>query len=96
MGNNLKHPVVYITCGGQNPIDKENIGKIDYFPSQGITTHYFPFRNQDNYRSPFVFVRFASPSPGMILNVECKAWAKNIRHNIHEKEGSVHFELTVE
>ncbi|XP_074595430.1 sodium/potassium-transporting ATPase subunit beta-like [Brevipalpus obovatus] len=87
---------VFVTCNGQNSLDKEHIGAVDYYPQQGIRTHFFPFRNQDNYRSPFVFVRFSSPTNGMIINVECKAWAKNIRHSALEKEGSVIFELSIE
>ena len=87
---------IYITCQGQNPIDKENIGPIKFYPEPGIRDYYFPFRNQDNYKSPFVFAQFTNPSHGLVINVECKAWAKNIQHNLLEREGSVHFELSIE
>lgn len=33
-----------------------------------------------------------------IINVECRAWAKNIQYSSHksEKKGAVHFELMVD
>lgn len=33
---------------------------------------------------------------GIIINVECKAWAKNIRHDRADRIGSVHFELMID
>lgn len=35
-------------------------------------------------------------SAGVLINIECKAWAKNIYHDRHERRGSVHFELMVD
>lgn len=88
--------LVYITCEGENPADKENIGPIEYYPQQGIEFRYFPYTNQPGYLSPFLFVHFARPAPGVLINIECKAWARNIKHNRQERKGSVHFELLVD
>lgn len=33
---------------------------------------------------------------GNIINVECKAWAKNIHHSRADRTGSVHFELLID
>lgn len=33
---------------------------------------------------------------GIIINVECKAWAYNIKHDRKERTGSVHFELMID
>jgi len=88
--------LIYITCEGENAADKENIGPIAYYPQQGIEFKYFPFTNQPGYLSPFVFVHFSKPAPGVLINVECKAWAKNIKHNRMDREGSVHFELLMD
>lgn len=33
---------------------------------------------------------------GIIINIECKAWAHNIRHDRHDRIGSVHFELMID
>jgi len=88
---------IYITCEGENPADKENIGTVEYFPPDGgIEFKYFPFTNQPGYLSPFVFVHFQKPAYGVLINVECKAWAKNIKHDRMDREGSVHFELLID
>lgn len=88
---------VYISCQGENPADKENIGPLNYYPpSAGIPRFYFPFRNLEGYLSPFVFVHFEKPVPGVLINIECKAWAKNIKHDRMDRMGSVHFELLVD
>lgn len=33
---------------------------------------------------------------GIIINVECKAWAHNIKHDRKDRVGSVHFELMID
>lgn len=33
---------------------------------------------------------------GVLINIECKAWAHNIYHDRIERRGSVHFELMVD
>lgn len=33
---------------------------------------------------------------GIIINVECKAWARNIIHDRKERIGSVHYELLID
>jgi len=91
-----KKNVVYITCEGENPADKENIGPINYYPQAGIDFKFFPFTNQPGYLSPFVFIHFLKPTPGVLINIECKAWAKNIKHDRMDREGSVHFELLID
>ena len=80
----------------QNPADKENIGPIRYAPSQVIKANYFPYTNQPGYLSPFVMVNFEQPARGVLINVECKAWAANIKHDRQDREGSVHFKLLID
>ncbi|KAI1285956.1 Sodium/potassium-transporting ATPase subunit beta-2 [Halotydeus destructor] len=87
---------IYVTCEGENPADKEHIGPLEYFPNQVIESRYFPFTNQAGYLSPIVLVKFTSPSTGVLINVECKAWAQNIKHDRQDREGSVHFELLID
>lgn len=33
---------------------------------------------------------------GIVINIECKAWAKNIKHSRADRTGSVHFELLID
>ncbi|XP_048745735.1 probable sodium/potassium-transporting ATPase subunit beta-3 [Ostrea edulis] len=87
---------VTIKCEGENPSDRDNIGPIEYYPQGGFHFKYFPFRNQQAYRSPLVMARFTQPASGVLIMVECKAYARNIRHNRLEKAGMVHFELMVD
>lgn len=88
---------IYITCEGENPADKENIGPIRYYPEGGkIPRFYFPFTNLNGYRSPFVYVHFEEPETGVLINIECRAWAANIKHDRTDRMGSVHFELLVD
>ncbi|GFS55472.1 hypothetical protein NPIL_559702 [Nephila pilipes] len=88
---------VYISCAGENPADKENIGPIRYFPEHGaIPKYYFPFTNLDGYLSPFVYVRLEKPATGVLINIECKAWAANIRHDRTDRLGSVHLEMLID
>ncbi|XP_035213513.1 sodium/potassium-transporting ATPase subunit beta-2-like [Stegodyphus dumicola] len=92
----FKKDLVYITCVGENSADKDNIGDVEYYPAQGIEFKYFPFLNQKGYMSPFVFVQFANINRGVLVNIECRAWAKNIVYDRGDRLGSVHFELLVD
>jgi len=87
---------VWITCEGENPADIENIGEVKYYPGPGMPTYYYPFNNTNGYQPPLVAVEFATVAKGVLINIECKAWAKNIKHDRKERKGSVHFELMVD
>ncbi|CAC5425445.1 ATP1B [Mytilus coruscus] len=87
---------VHLKCFGVTPADEDNMGRIEYYPAGGFHFKYFPFRNQQGYRSPLVFVRFASPSLHILIMVECKAYARNIRQNSVERAGTVRFEVLVD
>ncbi|KAL6430173.1 hypothetical protein ACFW04_007730 [Cataglyphis niger] len=87
---------VWVSCSGENPADVENMGAIQYIPRRGFPGYYFPFRNTPGYLSPLVAVFFERPKFGVLINIECKAWAHNIHHDRFERRGSVHFELMVD
>jgi sodium/potassium-transporting ATPase subunit beta len=87
---------VWISCGGENPADVENIGPIAYYPNRGFPGYYFPFQNQLGYMPPIVAIHFEKPKTGVLINIECKAWARNIIHDRTERRGSVHFELMID
>jgi sodium/potassium-transporting ATPase subunit beta len=89
-------PLIYFTCEGETPADVENIGRIEYIPKQGVAPYYYPFQNPDGYRAPFVFVRFANPTSGMLISVECRAWARNIPQRAAGRAGRVRFELFID
>ncbi|KAG1686100.1 Sodium/potassium-transporting ATPase subunit beta-2 [Nymphon striatum] len=85
-----------VSCEGENAADKENIGQMNYFPSAGLPNNFYPFNNQEKYEVPFVFVHFTNPTKGVLINIECRAWAKNIQVNRAERLGGVHFELLID
>lgn len=87
---------VVIECHGENSADVEKLGKISYHPSSVIPSTHFPFTNQPGYLPPFVMVQFESPSRGALINIECRAWAKNIKYDRQDRTGCVHFELMLE
>jgi sodium/potassium-transporting ATPase subunit beta len=87
---------VWLSCQGENPADRENVGSIRYEPQPGFATYYFPFINTPGYLAPLVMIQFESLNPGILINVECKAWAKNIIHSRMERRGSVHFEILMD
>jgi sodium/potassium-transporting ATPase subunit beta len=95
LGNRTNSQYIGVTCEGENPIDQENIGPLKYWPPEGFPRYYYPYRNQEGYRSPLVMVKFAKLTNGVVINVWCKAWARNIRHHRFDDMGSVHFELLV-
>jgi len=91
---------VWVSCSGENIGDQENlpVGNINMHPARGIPGYYFPYMNQKNYRSPFIMVHLDIPksSHHVLINIECRAWAKNIRYERQFRLGSVHFEVMVD
>ncbi|XP_065202087.1 sodium/potassium-transporting ATPase subunit beta-2 [Planococcus citri] len=94
--NRYEMNTVWVSCEGENAADREHIGPISMFPSPGFPGFYFPFSNAKGYLSPLVAVWFEKPTKGVLINVECKAWAKNIEYDRHDRRGSVHFELMID
>ncbi|RZB40874.1 Na K-ATPase domain containing protein [Asbolus verrucosus] len=89
---------VWISCEGENPVDKERIGGFNYYPGRGFPGYYYPYVNTENYLSPLIAVQIMNVEPNAIVNIECRAWAGNINYSGSDKnrEGSVHFEILVD
>ncbi len=50
----------------------------------------FPFR-------PYIFVQFHNLTPGVVVSVHCKIWAKNVAHDPRNpRVGGVQFELLMD
>merc|ERR1711981_1010192 len=76
--------------------DIENIGPVTYTPFRGFPGYFYPYRNQRGYLSPIVMVQLKKPVPGVIMNIECTAWARNIEHQRMRRRGLTHFELIMD
>ena len=53
--------MIWVSCEGENPADREYIGDIKYYPYQGFPAYYFPYRNTPGYMPPIVGVELKKP-----------------------------------
>lgn len=86
---------VWVSCEGESPLDVENLGPIN-FSSRYFPGYYFPYVNQRNYLSPIIAINIERPTTGVVISIECKAWAQNIFHDRADRLGSVRFKLRVD
>ena len=86
--------MVWLSCEGETSADTEYMGPVDYRPFYGFPGQYFPFINQNHYLSPIVVIQFRNLTPGILVSVVCKIWAKNIQHDPQNQfKGGLRFEL---
>ena len=52
---------VWLSCEGEKPADRENIGPIEYIPRRGFPGYFYPYKNTAGYMSPLVAVYFKQP-----------------------------------
>lgn len=57
----LERNQVWINCQGEHPIDRENIGPINYVSKRGFPIYFFPYTNVPDYLSPLVAIRLERP-----------------------------------
>jgi len=89
--------MVWLSCEGESPADTENAGKIHFVPWQGFPGYHYPYLNQEHYVSPLVFIQFREIMPGIVIQIRCKLWAKNIKHDrLNPRKGGVHFEIMMD
>lgn len=73
----LQRKQIWVSCQGENPVDRENLGPVEMYPGMGFAGYYYPFRNQKDYLSPLVAVQFKRPE-GIQFYIR-------MIHNIHSK-----------
>ncbi|XP_013192955.1 sodium/potassium-transporting ATPase subunit beta-2 [Amyelois transitella] len=96
ISSSINRNYVWVQCYGETPADKENIGPIEYLPGPGFPGYFYPYENAEGYLSPLVAVHLQRPKTGIVINIECRAWARNIKYDRRERLGVVHFELMIE
>jgi len=87
---------VWVECAGKYNPDNDEAGPIRYFPGQGFDAKYFPYQNTHGYRAPMVAVKFEKPSLNIVVSIECKAYAKNVKPNRVKRTGIIDFELLID
>lgn len=50
-----------MSCDGETPADKENIGELVLHPQAGFPGYYYPYKNIEGYLSPLIAIEFKSP-----------------------------------
>ncbi|CRK99115.1 CLUMA_CG012158, isoform A [Clunio marinus] len=87
---NKRHAqIIWVSCEGKSPVDKENMGLITYLPRRGFPGFYYPCSSKIACTEPLVAIQFQSPKSQVLINVQCTIWAKNL----HKK---VDFELQID
>ncbi|XP_045510912.1 sodium/potassium-transporting ATPase subunit beta-2-like [Colias croceus] len=89
---------VWLSCMGERPADVEALGPLQYWPHPGLSEVYFPYNNTPGYLSPLVAVQLMNPLRNVIINIRCRAWAKNIEYtpSLKERLGSTHLEIMID
>ncbi|XP_023349243.1 sodium/potassium-transporting ATPase subunit beta-2 [Eurytemora carolleeae] len=89
--------MIWLSCEGETAADEEHMGKVHYVPWQGFPGYYYPYLNQQHYLSPIVFIQFRNITPGVLIQVRCKIWARNIQHDpTNPRKGGIHFEILMD
>lgn len=70
--------------------------EVSYHPEQGFPISFFPYENQKDYRAPLVMVKFDNITLDKTIEVECRAYAKNINYEPSENSGMIRFKIIVD
>ncbi|XP_026331524.1 sodium/potassium-transporting ATPase subunit beta-2-like [Hyposmocoma kahamanoa] len=101
---------IWVSCDGEFPADQENIGPIQYIPANmppGFPTARLHTADRipqsarglpDQIPGPLVGVFFENPRRGVLINVECRVWSRDITqyYDRTSRVGRARFELFVE
>ncbi|KAF9819873.1 hypothetical protein SFRURICE_004227 [Spodoptera frugiperda] len=89
---------VWVSCMGERPADVEALGEVKYYPYPGLSETYFPYDNTPGYLSPLVAVQLLKPKLHQIINIRCRAWARNIIYtdSLKDRFGSTHLEIMID
>jgi len=94
LGDLVNPDYIGVSCEGENDGDNDNRGPMQFYPKFGFPIKgYLPFKNTKGYQTPVVFAQFEDLKPGVVVQLWCKAWAKNIYHHKNDKAGSIHLEI---
>jgi len=87
---------VWVSCEGKYAPDEDTLGEVSLLPQPFFPGWYYPYTNAEGYLSPLVALFIKAPTENIVINIECKAWAKNIEHNRGFRFGLIDFEVIVD
>ncbi|CAB3231540.1 unnamed protein product [Arctia plantaginis] len=99
---------IWVACEGEFAADKENIGPIQYIPadlppgfktSRLHTADHIPYATRnlpDHVPGPLIAVYFENPRRGLVINVECRIWTRDIYYDRNSNVGRARFELYID
>ncbi|XP_075991269.1 sodium/potassium-transporting ATPase subunit beta-2-like [Anticarsia gemmatalis] len=99
---------IWVSCEGEFAADKENLGPIQYIPADyppGFPTSrlhtadrisYHERSMPDRVPGPLVAVYFENPRRGVVINVECRIWTRDILYDRSSRIGRARFELFID
>lgn len=96
LSSGMIRPMVWVSCEGEYPSDKEHMGQITMYPHHGFPAYYFPYQKNEHYRSPLLAVQFNNPTPKVLINIECRIWTKDVVYDRKNRLGLVHFEILMD
>ncbi|ETN66759.1 sodium/potassium-dependent atpase beta-2 subunit [Anopheles darlingi] len=96
--NEQERKQVWVSCQELGSAANKTELEVQYSPSRGFPSYYYPYLNQHGYLSPLVAVQFVRPPTKTLISIECRAWAKNIiyRGGIRDRRGSLQFTLRID
>lgn len=107
--NSYEHEdFIWVSCDGEFSADKENLGPIQYipanlppgFPTKRLhTANRIPYATRnlpDEVPGPLVAVHFENPRRGIVINVECRIWTRDIQYYPGSRVGRARFELYID
>jgi sodium/potassium-transporting ATPase subunit beta len=53
---------VWVSCKGEDGSDREILGDMEYYPTYGFPSYFYPYTNLPGYVSPLVAVKFLRPA----------------------------------
>jgi len=86
---------IFVLCDGKYAPDRHLMGNVEMYPD-GFNSVYFPYNNEKGYQAPMVAVRFAGIAKNVVVNIECKAYAKNLKPARETRTAMIDFELLLD
>jgi len=87
---------IWLSCQGKYKPDEDTTGPITLHPYPGFDAFFYPYTNTKGYLAPLVALELSNPAMNLVINIECKAWAKNIKQERAFRFGLIDFEVIID